>query len=89
MSFYNADGWEFEIWESESAGLCAKIRTPAGREGCCSFVGLDYRLSELRTRAHIGLTGKIRLSDRLVDRLICAFHDYADEQPAGFNLVHI
>ena len=92
---YEEDQWEFEIWESKACGLCAKIQSPAGREAHCSYVGLDSRLSIQRTGAYRAIefsTHSLRLSERLVDRLIRAFEAFAAEELARepeFDLIHI
>ena len=90
---YEEDNWEFEIWESKGCNLCAKIQSPAGREAHCCWVGSDSRLSTYRTKANIEWAStSLRLSEKLVDRLIRAFEAFASEELARepeFDLIHI
>ena len=75
------DGWRIETFETNMCGLAQGITSPSGRQARACYIGIDGRLSALRTSANIEFASlTLKLSDALVDRMILAAEDYADRQ---------
>lgn len=76
------DGWTINTYETEACGLAQVITSPASRTAGALWIGIDGRLSDLRTRANIEFYSMhgLKLTDALVDRMILAATDYVDRQ---------